>query len=125
MRPCVVSASKLGASSPSSRPGMAVGGGGGEWLWLRLRSRSARYRGCRRLCARAGSPPPRPAGPGGLSRDPRTLRHPRGFAAVCGVGERLRAPGPLLLSPVMATYVSELEAAKKSLSEALGENVKQ
>lgn len=26
---------------------------------------------------------------------------------------------------VMATYVSELEAAKKSLSEALGENVKQ
>lgn len=30
-----------------------------------------------------------------------------------------------LCSAAMATYVSELEAAKKSLSEALGENVKQ
>ncbi|XP_040216048.1 transcriptional adapter 1 isoform X2 [Rana temporaria] len=30
-----------------------------------------------------------------------------------------------ILCPVMATFVSELEAAKKSLSEALGENVKQ
>lgn len=30
-----------------------------------------------------------------------------------------------LSSAAMATYVSELEAAKKSLSEALGENVKQ
>lgn len=33
--------------------------------------------------------------------------------------------GPEAAAGVMATYVSELEAAKKSLSEALGENVKQ
>lgn len=44
----------------------------------------------------------------------------------------LRLPPRLaaVLAPVppvaaMATFVSELEAAKKSLSEALGENVKQ
>lgn len=34
--------------------------------------------------------------------------------------------GARVLPPrAMATYVSELEAAKKNLSEALGENVKQ
>lgn len=38
---------------------------------------------------------------------------------------RLFAASVPLSSAAMATYVSELEAAKKSLSEALGENVKQ
>lgn len=58
----------------------------------------------------------------------RALRLPPRFAALCGAGEGGgRREGLLPVSPVavMATYVSELEAAKKSLSEALGENVKQ
>lgn len=39
--------------------------------------------------------------------------------------DRRARDGAEAAAAVMATYVSELEAAKKSLSEALGENVKQ
>ncbi|XP_064928298.1 transcriptional adapter 1 isoform X2 [Columba livia] len=115
MRPCVVSASKLGASSPSSRPGMAA-------TPAALRSLPAPPLRLREATGAVGPP--------GRTRDGRS---PPPFTAAVALSDALRRGGergrwavlPRPRSPVMATYVSELEAAKKSLSEALGENVKQ
>lgn len=104
MGPCVVSASKLGASSPSSRPGIVESS-------APLGTRSALLGPARLAGGGVTSAPAHTRRPSPDVTERRALRRFAASASPC--------------SAAMATYVSELEAAKKSLSEALGENVKQ
>lgn len=113
----------------TSRPGSRGSGCGPAWCpprsWAPRRPAAGpAWWGAADRSAALGSVRLRSARRGGVASAPARGRRPSPDVTQRRA-LRLFAASVPLSSAAMATYVSELEAAKKSLSEALGENVKQ